>query len=37
MSADRNTLLAQDKKVLHPLYHPTRHNDPFVVSHANGV
>ena len=34
---DHQTLIQQDQKQLHPLYHPSRHNDPLMVNKASGV
>jgi acetylornithine/succinyldiaminopimelate/putrescine aminotransferase len=34
---DHATLVAHDRKQLHPLQHPTQHADPLVVDHAEGV
>ena len=35
--ADHATVVENDKKQLHPLYHPTTHKNTMVVDHAEGV
>jgi putrescine---pyruvate transaminase len=34
---NHTTLLEHDKKMLHPMHHPSIHNDPLVVKRAEGV
>jgi len=34
---DHATVIENDKKQLHPLYHPNAHKNPLVVDHAQGV
>lgn len=35
--ADHATVVENDKKQLHPLYHPNTHKNPLVVDHGEGV
>src|SRR5512147_661290 len=37
MTTPHTTWVEQDQKQLHPLQHPTRHTNPLVVEHAEGV
>jgi adenosylmethionine-8-amino-7-oxononanoate aminotransferase len=34
---DHTTLIEQDKKQLHPLHHPSKHQNPLIVERAEGV
>jgi len=36
-STNRATLIEQDKKQLHPLYHPKFHQDPLIIERGEGV